>query len=155
MRIWGICLPKPSAKGACRPVRSGAPTTTTASFFKTARVKFLADCRRDASPVPGLHRRRPIGLHLEHGPRHGPIRRCHDRSDRFWSITEVGGSKELADPWYFVQILPFDVTIAGANEYGAMAAAKIFGAEILQEGWGSLIEDAVSDIAGDLRSPRG
>jgi hypothetical protein len=54
------------------------------------------------------------------------------------SLTEVGGSKELADPWYSDQILPFDVTIAGANEYGAMAAAKIFGVEILNAGLGFL-----------------
>lgn len=45
------------------------------------------------------------------------------------SISESGGSKELADPWYSDQILPFDVTIAGANEYGTMAAAKIFGVQ--------------------------
>ena len=43
-------------------------------------------------------------------------------------------------PW------PFDITIAGANEYGAMAAAKIFGVEILNEGWGSSIDDAVSEM---------
>jgi hypothetical protein len=62
------------------------------------------------------------------------------------SLSEVGGDKELASPWYSDQILPFDVTIAGANEYGAMAAAKIFGVEILNEGWGSSIDDAVSEM---------
>lgn len=59
------------------------------------------------------------------------------------SLSEVGGNKELASPWYSDQILPFDITIAGANEYGAMAAAKIFGVEILNEGWGSSTDDAV------------
>ena len=48
------------------------------------------------------------------------------------------------------QILPFDVTIAGANEYGAMAAAKIFGVEIPNEGWGSSIDDAVSEMQRPL-----
>lgn len=62
------------------------------------------------------------------------------------SVTEVGSTKELANPWYSDQILPFDITIAGANEYGAMAAAKIFGVEILNEGWGSSIDDAVSEM---------
>jgi hypothetical protein len=38
------------------------------------------------------------------------------------------------------------VTITGANEYGAMCAAKIFGIEILNEGWGSSIDDAVSEM---------
>ena len=62
------------------------------------------------------------------------------------TVTEVGGGKELASPWYSDQILPFDITIAGAHEYGAMAAAKIFGVEILNEGWGSSIDDAVSEM---------
>ena len=41
----------------------------------------------------------------------------------------VGQSKVLATPWYSDQILPFDITLAGANEYGAMCSAKIFGVE--------------------------
>jgi hypothetical protein len=51
-------------------------------------------------------------------------------------VNSVGALNELATPWYSDQILPFDVTLAGANEYGAMAAAKIFGIEILNEGTG-------------------
>jgi hypothetical protein len=38
------------------------------------------------------------------------------------------------------------VTLAGANEYGAMCAAKIFGVEILNEGQGISIDDAVSEM---------
>ena len=52
----------------------------------------------------------------------------------------------MATPWYSDQILPFDITLAGANEYGAMAAAKIFGVEILNEGSGISIDDAVSEM---------
>jgi len=48
--------------------------------------------------------------------------------------SSVGQSSVLATPWYSDQILPFDVTLAGANEYGAMCSAKIFGVEILNEG---------------------
>jgi hypothetical protein len=59
--------------------------------------------------------------------------------------TSAGQNQEVVMPWYSDQILPFDVTIAGANEYGAMCAAKIFGIEILNEGWGSSIDDAVSE----------
>jgi hypothetical protein len=59
-------------------------------------------------------------------------------------ITQAGQMQEVVAPWYSDQILPFDVTITGANEYGAMCAAKIFGIEILNEGWGSSIDDAVS-----------
>ena len=49
-------------------------------------------------------------------------------------------------PWYADQILPFDVTLAGANEYGAMTACKIFGVEILNEGSGMSIDDAVNEM---------
>jgi hypothetical protein len=39
------------------------------------------------------------------------------------TLTEVGSLNELATPWYADQVLPFDITLAGANEYGAMTAA--------------------------------
>ena len=51
--------------------------------------------------------------------------------------------KELAQPWYTDQVLPFDVTIACANEYGAAASAKLFGVEILNEGFGTSVDDSV------------
>jgi hypothetical protein len=50
---------------------------------------------------------------------------------------------EPALPWYADQILPFDITLAGANEYGAAASAKLFGVEILNEGFGTSIDDTV------------
>lgn len=46
-------------------------------------------------------------------------------------------------PWFADQILPFDITIAAANEYGAAASAKLFGVEILNEGFGTSIDDTV------------
>jgi hypothetical protein len=61
-------------------------------------------------------------------------------------ITAVSQTKQLATPWYSDQILPFDITLAAANEYGAMAATKIFGVEILNEGWGTSIDDAVNEM---------
>lgn len=61
------------------------------------------------------------------------------------SITSVGGWTELATPWYSDQILPFDITLAAANEYGAMAGARIFGVEILNEGTGVSIDDLVTE----------
>lgn len=54
--------------------------------------------------------------------------------------------KELAAPWYSDQVLPFDVTLAGNNEYGAATAMRIFGVEILNEGVGISIDDAVSEM---------
>jgi hypothetical protein len=51
-------------------------------------------------------------------------------------MTAVDGMKQLAKPWYSDQILPFDITLAGASELGAATAMKIFGVEILNEGSG-------------------
>jgi hypothetical protein len=58
-------------------------------------------------------------------------------------LSEVQGFKEPALPWYSDQVLPFDVTIACANEYGAAASAKLFGVEILNEGFGASVDDSV------------
>ncbi len=61
------------------------------------------------------------------------------------TLTAVGGLSELASPWYSDQILPFDITLAASNEYGAMAGAKILGVEILNEGTGVSIDDTVTE----------
>jgi hypothetical protein len=66
------------------------------------------------------------------------------------TINSAGATSELATPWYSDQILPFDVTLSGANEYGAMCAAKIFGLEILNEGSGISIDDAVTEMQATL-----
>jgi len=58
----------------------------------------------------------------------------------------VSSFKALAQPWYTDQILPFDVTLAGTNEYGAATTIKIFGVEILNEGSGVSIDDAVTEM---------
>jgi hypothetical protein len=60
-------------------------------------------------------------------------------------VNDVYGMNRLAAPWYSDQVLPFDITLAGANEYGAMCAAKILGVEILNEGTGISVDDAVSE----------
>jgi len=62
------------------------------------------------------------------------------------TITSAGQQKQIASPWYSDQVLPFDITLAGANEYGAMCNAKIFGVEILNEGFGISIDDAVTEM---------
>lgn len=60
-------------------------------------------------------------------------------------ISNVGGDQEIASAWYVDQIPPFDVTLAAANEYGALAVMRIFGVEILNEGYGVSIDDIVSE----------
>jgi len=62
------------------------------------------------------------------------------------ALTSAGQNAQLATPWYSDQVLPFDITLSGANEMGAMCTAKIFGVEILNEGWGISIDDAVSEM---------
>ncbi len=57
-------------------------------------------------------------------------------------VSDIYGLHTLALPSYSDQVLPFDVTLAGANEYGAMCAAKILGVEILNEGSGISVDDA-------------
>jgi hypothetical protein len=61
-------------------------------------------------------------------------------------LSEVQGFKEPALPWYSDQVLPFDITVAAANEYGAAASCKLFGVEILNEGFGSSVDDSVFEM---------
>lgn len=51
------------------------------------------------------------------------------------------------DPVYADEILPFDVTITCANEYGQMATMTIFGVELLNEGSGFSIDNVVTEKA--------
>jgi hypothetical protein len=66
--------------------------------------------------------------------------------DRFPPKLRKKRSNELATSWYSDQILPFDITLGAVNEQGAMAGAKIFGVEILNEGSGISIDDAVTEM---------
>ena len=60
-------------------------------------------------------------------------------------VPAVGADQAVAMPWYADQIPPFDVTLAAGNEYGALAVMRIFGIEILNEGYGVSIDDIVSE----------
>ena len=61
-------------------------------------------------------------------------------------MTSVDGMKQLAKPWYSDQILPFDITLAGASELGKAPAMKIYGVEILNEGSGVSIVAEVTKM---------
>jgi hypothetical protein len=61
-------------------------------------------------------------------------------------LNSVSGFKSEAAPWYSDQILPFDITLAGTNEIGAATTMKIFAVEILNEGSGVSIDDAVTEM---------
>lgn len=53
----------------------------------------------------------------------------------------------LARPRYHDQVLPFEVTVTAANEYGAYAVMKIHGVEVLNCGSGMSIDDITTDEA--------
>lgn len=46
---------------------------------------------------------------------------------------------------YSDQLLPFDITITAANEYGQMAVQRIYGVEILNSGAGVSVDDIVNE----------
>lgn len=57
----------------------------------------------------------------------------------------VSADQAPASPWYTDQIPGFNITLCAANEYGALAVMKIFGVELLNEGYGISIDDIVSE----------
>lgn len=61
------------------------------------------------------------------------------------NVATVGGDQEVAKAWYVDQLPPFDITLAAANEYGALSVMRIFGVELLNEGYGVSIDDIVSE----------
>jgi hypothetical protein len=60
-------------------------------------------------------------------------------------VGAINSDQAAAFAWYVDQIPPFDITLTAANEYGALAVMKIFGVEILNEGYGISIDDLVSE----------
>jgi hypothetical protein len=60
-------------------------------------------------------------------------------------LTSIDQDQEVVAPWFSDQIPPFDITLAAANEYGSLAVMRIYGVEILNEGYGVSIDDIVSE----------
>lgn len=60
-------------------------------------------------------------------------------------LTTVSSDQVPSYPWYADQILPFDIVLAAANEYGAVASMQILGVELLNSGYGVSIDDIVSE----------
>lgn len=67
------------------------------------------------------------------------------------TVGTVGDTKNLvtdeAKPRYADEILPFDITISLANEYGNKAVTVIYGVEILNEGIGFSVDAPTSERA--------
>lgn len=61
--------------------------------------------------------------------------------------TDLGSAvSEAAVPMYADQLLPFDVSMVGANEYGQNAAMRMYGLEILNEGYGASVDDVSNEM---------
>ncbi len=61
------------------------------------------------------------------------------------NIQAVDSDQAPAAPWFSDQIPPFDITLAAANEAGSLAVMRIYGVELLNEGYGVSIDDIVSE----------
>lgn len=53
--------------------------------------------------------------------------------------------QQVSGAWYVDQLPPFDITLAAANEYNSAAVMRVFGVELLNEGYGVSIDDIVSE----------
>jgi hypothetical protein len=60
-------------------------------------------------------------------------------------LTHIDDDQEVIAPWFVDQMPPIDVTLAAANEYGSLAVMRIFGIELMNEGYGVSIDDIVSE----------
>lgn len=65
------------------------------------------------------------------------------RSDSGYQESDLNKNYSVRKATYVDQILPFDVVIVAANEYGNQAQMRLFGCEILNEGSGFSIDDMV------------
>ena len=72
----------------------------------------------------------------------GPYGRL-DVPSRSYNVDEMGNNYRVAPVFYVDQILPFDIAIVAANEYGQSAQMRLYGCEILNEGSGFSIDDIV------------
>ena len=63
--------------------------------------------------------------------------------ERPYNTENVSSNYAVAPVFYVDQILPFDVSIVAANEYGSSAQMRLYGCEILNEGSGFSIDDMV------------
>lgn len=62
---------------------------------------------------------------------------------RVYDLQNLSSNYLVAPVYYVDQILPFDIAIVAANEYGQSAQMRLYGCEILNEGSGFSIDDIV------------
>jgi hypothetical protein len=60
-----------------------------------------------------------------------------------YDVASLSSNYQVSPVYYVDQILPFDIAIVAANEYGQSAQMRLYGCEILNEGSGFSIDDIV------------
>lgn len=60
-----------------------------------------------------------------------------------YDVASLSNNYRISSVYYVDQILPFDIAIVAANEYGQSAQMRLYGCEILNEGSGFSIDDIV------------
>ena len=74
---------------------------------------------------------------------------------QFQNIADVSAANEIyqgtvgsvkAQPMYTDELMPFDSTLAAANEYGQGSHMRVFAIEILNEGSGISIDDTSNEV---------
>lgn len=60
-----------------------------------------------------------------------------------YDVNNLTNNYRVSPVFYVDQILPFDIAIVAANEYGQSAQMRLYGCEILNEGSGFSIDDVV------------
>lgn len=110
-------------------------------------MRFLSD-KDDIRPeflAPGQETNpsASTGAQVGSGSTNAPGVRAEDQESDLGN--NVYTDQELARPWYPDQIPPFDIILAAANEYGAVASMQILGVELLNSGYGVSIDDIVSE----------
>jgi len=83
----------------------------------------------------------------QHTPSGDPTDSIQQRIGTQWRNQDrpgfFDGVKYASKAWYADQLMPFEITLLAANEYGKAMTRKIFGVEILNEGGGVSIDDLV------------
>lgn len=64
-----------------------------------------------------------------------------DALDETFDESNISGNYQLNQAWYVDQLVPFDIVIVAANEYGQSAQMRVYGVEILNEGSGFSVDD--------------
>lgn len=115
-----------------RPVVKSTLTNLKNAPSTAGNTAGAVDINR-ASQLTGVSRANP-----------GGIAEQYLRNDVTEYKTDDVFNNYAAYPVHYVdQILPFDVTIVAANEYGQTAQMRLYGCEILNEGSGFSIDDIV------------